>query len=392
MRKKAEAVEAGEETAVRNPIARKVVGFIFLGITLAMVILIAVLVLQRLFKPTYELSEDGQYYILADVGDKQKELEIESEYKGLPVKEIGEEALKDATSLEKVVIPEGVEKIGESAFENCSALKEVVFSSTVKELGGYSFQNCDALESITFPENLTVIAGSAFSDCDGLKEIVIPDTVVEIKGWAFKECDGVKKISIGKNVAKIGKEAFANCKNVKEIYFNAVNCVVVEAAQAGASDQRPQALLPFIGAGKNTSGYTVTIGKDVTKVPDALFLGLSSKLEKVVFEEGCVCTTIGVETFQETNQMTDIVLPKSITKIDQYAFSGCTTLNIFYMGTSEEWYAMTRMGNWNAYTQDNPKTDRIKVYYYSEEDDLTRTDDWHFVDGVPTLWTPVAAN
>ena len=391
MRRKAEAVETGnDEIVVKNKTAKKVMGFIFLGITLAMVVVIVVLMLKSFFKPTYELSENGQYYIVTDVGDKQKELEIEAEYEGLPVKEIGEEAFKDATALEKVVIPEGVEKIGQSAFENCSALKEVVFSSTVKELSGYSFQNCDALESITFPESLTVIAGSAFSDCDGLKEIVIPDTVVEVKGWAFKECDGVKKISIGKNVAKIGKEAFANCRNVEEIYFNAANCIVVEAAQPGASDQRPQALLPFIGAGKNTNGYTVTIGKDVTKVPDALFLGLSSKMEKVVFEEGCVCETIGVESFQATNEMTDIVLPKSIKKIDQYAFSGCTTLNIFYMGTSEEWYAMTRMGNWNAYTKDNPKTDRIKVYFYSEESTMD-ANAWRYVDGVPKLWNPAPA-
>ena len=77
MRRKAEAVETGsDEIVVKNKTAKKVMGFIFLGITLAMVVVIVVLMLKSFFKPTYELSENGQYYIVTDVGDKQKELEI----------------------------------------------------------------------------------------------------------------------------------------------------------------------------------------------------------------------------------------------------------------------------------------------------------------------------
>lgn len=394
MRRKAEAVETGnDEIVVKNKTAKKVMGFIFLGITLAMVVVIVVLMLQRLFKPTYELSENGQYYIVTDVGDKQKEFEIEAEYEGLPVKEIGEEAFKDATALEKVVIPEGVEKIGQSAFENCSALKEVVFSSTVKELSGYSFQNCDALESITFPESLTVIAGSAFSDCDGLKEIVIPDTVVEVKGWAFKECDGVKKISIGKNVAKIGKEAFAGCANVEEIYFNAANCVVVEAAQPGASDQRPQAMAPFVGAGRDASSLVCTIGKDVTKVPDALFIGYTKALTEVIFEKDGVCTEIGTESFADVNKMTKIVLPKTIKKIGQYAFAGCEKLDILYEGTYDEFNSTINAnsyGSWKQVDKNTNNSSRITIYYYSKEE-TSSAYTWHYVDGVPKLWNPAPA-
>ena len=62
MRKKAEAVETeSEEIVVKNKTAKKVMGFIFLGITLAMVVVIVVLMLKSFFKPTYELSEDGPF-------------------------------------------------------------------------------------------------------------------------------------------------------------------------------------------------------------------------------------------------------------------------------------------------------------------------------------------
>ena len=387
MGKKKVAVAEGDEIVVKNKKGRKIFGLIYLGLIVVLGIILGILALKSLFVPTYELAEDGKSYIVTDVGDKQKEFEIKAEHKGLPVTEIGEKAFKDTKNLEKVVIPEGVTTIGEKAFEN-SSVKEVVFSSTVKELGGYCFQNCDSLESVAFPESLTVIAGSAFNDCDGLKEIVIPDTVLEIKGWAFKECDGVEKISIGKNVQKIGKEAFANCKNVKEIYFNAANCTVIEAAQAGAADQRPQALLPFIGAGRN--GFVLTIGKDVTKVPDGLFIGYTKGLEEVIFEEGTVCTEIGTEAFADENIMESLVLPKSVTKLGEYVFAGCKTLVIYYEGTASE-FNKAGKANWNQVDQKTNNSSRIKVYFYSEEQ-TTATNAWHYVDGVPTLWNAAAQN
>lgn len=375
MRKKAEAVETGsDEIVVKNKTAKKVMGFIFLGITLAMVVVIVVLVLQSLFKPTYELSEDGQYYIVTDVGDKQKELEIKAEYEGLPVKEIGKEAFKDAASLEKVVIPEGVTTIGYGAFENCSALKEVSFPSTV-----------------------TVITENAFKNCDALEEVVIPDTVTEIESYAFYACDSVKKISIGKGVTYIGREAFAGCVNVEEIYYNPVDCEAVLIQEDANGKKTYNIRHAFYAVGTKAQSCTLTIGKDVTYISMALFYDTplnafddESGLTAIVFEEGSVCKIIGDSAFQAENFVEQIVLPKTITRIGEFAFAGCEELAIFYMGTNAEWSLVIK-GNFNKKYSEDKDLDRVKVYFYSEMDDLTRTDDWHYVDGVPTLWTPAPA-
>lgn len=374
MRRKAEAVETGsDEIVVKNKTAKKVMGFIFLGITLAMVVVIVVLMLKSFFKPTYELSENGQYYIVTDVGDKQKELEIEAEYEGLPVKEIGEEAFKDATALEKVVIPEGVEKIGKNAFENCSALKEVAFPSTI-----------------------TVITANAFKNCDALEEIVIPDTVTKIESNAFYACDGVKKISIGKGVTTIGYEAFSGCVNVEEIYYNPVNCEAVSIIEDTNGQKSYDARYAFYAVGTKAQGCTLTIGKDVKYVSIGMFYGTLGAFDDecgvtdVVFEEGSVCETIGMYAFDADNSIKQIVLPNTIKSIGAYAFAGCEELVIFYEGTKDQLFVATK-NNWNKQYEKDTNLARVKAYYYSEEQ-TTDANAWHYdVDGVPTLWNPAPA-
>lgn len=374
MRRKAEAVETGsDEIVVKNKTAKKVMGFIFLGITLAMVVVIVVLMLKSFFKPTYELSENGQYYIVTDVGDKQKELEIEAEYEGLPVKAIGEEAFKDATALEKVVIPEGVEIIGKNAFENCSALKEVSLPSTV-----------------------TVITEGAFKNCDALTEIVIPDTVTKIESYAFYACDGVKKISIGKGVTSLGRESFAGCVNVEEIYYNPVNCEAVLITEDANGKKNYNIRHAFYAVGTKANSCTLTIGKDVEYVSMYMFYDTPLNafddecgLTAIVFEKGSVCKKIGDEAFKAENFVEQIILPNSLEKIGRFAFAGCEELVVFFEGTAKQFEFITSNG-WNKKYEEDKTTNRVKVYFYSEEQ-TTDANAWHYVDGVPTLWNPAPA-
>ena len=374
MRRKAEVVETeSDEIVIKNKKGRKVMGFIMLGITFALCVVIVVLVLQRLFKPTYELGENGKYYVITDVGDKQKELEIEAEYEGLPVKVIEKEAFKDATSLEKVVIPEGVEIIGAHAFENCTALKEVVIPSTVKEIPESAFKNCDALE-----------------------EIVIPDTVTKINANAFYSCDSLKKISIGRGVTYIGREAFSGCVNVEEIYYNPIHCEAVLIEEDANGKKTYNIRHAFYAVGTKANSCTLTIGKDVQYVSMAMFYDTPLNafddecgLTAIVFEEGSVCEVLGDAAFKAENFVTEIILPVTLKKLGEFTFAGCEELTVYYMGTAKQFEFIATNG-WNKKYENDKDTNRVKVYYYSEEE-TTATNAWHYVDGVPTLWNPAPA-
>lgn len=79
-------------------------------------------------------------------------------------------------------------------------------------------------------------------------------------------------------------------------------------------------------------------------------------------------TTIDTFVFSECASLTSVALGSSVEWIDSYAFGGCTSLTgIKYNGTIEQWYAITKSGNWNSgtgnYTIHCTDGDISKYYY-----------------------------
>ena len=76
-------------------------------------------------------------------------------------------------------------------------------------------------------------------------------------------------------------------------------------------------------------------------------------------------------------QITNLVLPKSVTLISSQAFSGSIN-RVFYEGTEEEWNEID-IKAYN-YALDNTK------YFYSEAEPTTDGNYWHYVNGEIVIW------
>ena len=110
----------------------------------------------------------------------------------------------NCSSLEKIIIPEGVEILGYSVFGGCSSLVDVTLPSTLKE----------------FEESLTLDAGAAtFIKCKSLKNIVIPDGVTKLPTILFFECSSLESITIPASVTEIGRAAFGSCEKLKTVNY-----------------------------------------------------------------------------------------------------------------------------------------------------------------------------
>ena len=75
---------------------------------------------------------------------------IPSEYNGLHVTEIGENAFEGEIHITNITIPDGVTLIGSDAFRNCRSLTSVTIGNGVISIGGLAFYECSSLTSITF--------------------------------------------------------------------------------------------------------------------------------------------------------------------------------------------------------------------------------------------------
>lgn len=92
----------------------------------------------------FSLSADGTYYIVTGIGScKDSDLVIPSEHKGLPVKEIGNNAFRDCAWITSATIPSSVERLGYGAAFGCTSLKKLVFEDTD---GWYLMSTPDATE------------------------------------------------------------------------------------------------------------------------------------------------------------------------------------------------------------------------------------------------------
>lgn len=194
-----------------------------------------------------EEDEDGKYYDVTQYylpdGDTTDTLRIPAVYKGLPVKTmanltinddetksairkieiadgnligIGDRTFTNWSTLEEVVLPEGLQYIGETAFYG-TALKSIVIPDSVTSLGKEAFAACASLTSVDLGAGVTVLPERAFAQCTSLATIDLSNVTV-IGSNAFRECASIAEIELVK-VTEIGSSAFYGCTSLKTLYL-----------------------------------------------------------------------------------------------------------------------------------------------------------------------------
>ena len=89
------------------------------------------------------------------------------------------------------------------------------------------------------------------------------------------------------------------------------------------------------------------MNEGLTAIGAYAFYGYSGR-EALVIPDGV--TKIGESAFDQS-KIKSITIPTSVTDIDAFAFHSCENLEaIYYLGSMEEWYAITKKSLWDDYT------------------------------------------
>jgi hypothetical protein len=94
-------------------------------------------------------------------------------------------AMADATTLESIVISDGVTAIGAEAFARCRDLTSVSMGADVQTVGDSAFIACSLLRSVRLGSGVVSIGSFAFSKCASITTLVIPASVKLIGSSAF---------------------------------------------------------------------------------------------------------------------------------------------------------------------------------------------------------------
>ena len=118
---------------------------------------------------------------------------IPSEIDGQQVKRIYFRAFLENEYVQEVYISEGIEIIDANAFYHCANLKKVQFPTTLKYIGSEAFKWC-SLEKIVIPEGVETIRSRAFGSCESLEHVVIPNSVDVLYPGIFYGSDNIESI------------------------------------------------------------------------------------------------------------------------------------------------------------------------------------------------------
>ena len=130
-------------------------------------------------------------------------INIPDEIDGIPVTEIGPNAVGAGIYIKEVHVPEGVEKIGWLAFGGAPALETVTLPSTLDTIEDKAFSGCDALKNVELAGGVRSIGDGAFRNCSALESITLPEGTQELGTGCFYGCESLAEISFPDSIRTI---------------------------------------------------------------------------------------------------------------------------------------------------------------------------------------------
>ena len=225
-------------------------------------------------------------------------------------------------------------------------------------------------ETVVYKEEkykVTTIGKKAFSGYQKLRWLDLPSSIEKIEDQAFYYCSNLISwcINFSKNLKEFGEEAFWGCNNFKELNFHGpkifhynsfptcIETIKIDNIEdwcnskfnyvqklgsyyAHWADANPLScknctLKVFVSYEKygedSVAIYNpiteLTIPKNVTKINDGAFCGYR-KLKKVIISNST--TSIGDGAFYSCDSLTKVIVPNSVENIGSMAFYFCKKL------------------------------------------------------------------
>lgn len=226
---------------------------------------------------------------------------------GANVTAIGKSAFMGCTLPEGYNFPFAqIKEIEEGAFYVCKNLPANIDLTGVEKIGANAFRNSD-VQIVKLGSNLTTFGECVFQSCDKLTTLNIPGTINSLESWWFYGCNALTNVTFD-----YGSTALT----LEDGTFGNATTLTIDRTISGTT--------PF-----GTSVVTkVALGShmDSSAALSGLNLSQYTSLNEIELLKGVI--TIPDNAFQNLSTVTTAILPSTLKKIGNSAFSGCANLTI----------------------------------------------------------------
>ena len=324
----------------------------------------------------YTILADGTAEILSYEGT-DPDVSVPEAFDEVKVTAIGKQAFAYNTTLETVILPEGITTLGDHAFGECTALTAVSVPEGLVWMGDGVFQGCVLLEKMSLPGSLVRIGWNPFDRCDvlsaielpaenpyysvrdgvlfdtkanalvaypaGLKETsyTVPDWVKTINMAAFSENAYLQEITLPDDLTEISGNPFCGCGALANIRVSE-NHPIFEVSDGALYNRQTRELSAYLWGTEETSFRvpqgTLSIAQEAFyKHPELNFVSLPNSVRSIgnaaFAESGLVSIRIpegvaflGDSTFSGCSNLLSVTLPKTLTALGSSVFYECSRL------------------------------------------------------------------
>ena len=261
-----------------------------------------------------------------------------------------------------------VTSIGYDAFYTCSGLTSVTIPESVTSIDNGAFRDCKSLTSITIGNGVTSIGEIAFYGCSSLASITIPNSVTHIGREAFRDCSGLTSVTIGNGVTSISYGAFLDCHSLTKVIVTdiAAWCRI----SFGGYSANPLFYANHLYSNETIEITDLVIPNSVTSINDYAFY-YGGGLKSVTI--GNEVTNIGSYAFSNCSGLTSVIIGNGVTNINGLAFSNCSCLTSIIIGNSianigtRAFYGCSVLADVFCYAENIPSTVYCYGYYVFEK-------------------------
>ncbi len=315
-------------------------------------------------------------------------------------------AFADCSLLANVIVPESVKSFGFSVFLNTefrtnednwennffyagnhlihaasSLAGECNIKEDTKSIAAFAFTHKEKIESIIIPESVRIINENAFENCYGLKSVTIPLSVEIIGAGAFTGCNNLTTTNYAGteeqwNTISIGADNEVLTENIVFNYKETITGTCGE--NAIWSFDEASGKLTISGYGE-MNDYAIN-NNSIPYYYPVPWADYKPYVKSIDISSGI--TYIGMNTFRDCTEVTELVIPEGVSKIGTSAFGGCKKLyslkipesitaidssaflnsqeikEVYYAGSFEKWNAISF-----ASKESNPLRYEGKLYF-----------------------------